>query len=351
LIIDFGTGMLLSIFLSFVLARKFKGRKYAIFVFVVIVLVSFFSAFGWITIHQYKAFPFKSTEYSRLHPVPLSYPFYASVFYDLGVLLRSPIDAIRIIYQIDFLAFEMTRATTPYSSFTLGRAPVYYSLFLLINILGALVGYWMRQSRIVAYTNRAIAWVHGETLIFLSVLWALGGYFFSWVIRSTYWGSRFYEFSAEIYVVRFLIPCLIVLFLLALFQNGRKAYKQLWNVIRLNKVGAILGLTWSVCALTLPFIIFNVRLYIGELPTIFFDSKYFIFLPVWLPPVIACEIMYSLKLLNNMILLFLIVYPVSVFTSVFISTTATASIENLIKRALKRQKSQRKTLGQTKIIS
>ena len=140
--------MFLSIFLSFVLARKFRGRKYAILIFALIVLVSFFSAFGWITIHQRTDWTHKTIQWYKFHPVPLSFPFYASVFYDLTVI-PLPIDLSRITYQIDFLTFEITRVTTYYSSFTLGDAFIYYFLFLLVNIVGAFVGYWISKSTIL----------------------------------------------------------------------------------------------------------------------------------------------------------------------------------------------------------
>ena len=140
--------MLLSTFLSFVLARKFQGRKYAIFVFVVIVLVSFFSAFGWITIHQRTDYTHKTVQWYKFHPVPLSFPVYASVFYHLTVG-PLPIDESEIIYQIGFLAFEIARVTTYYFSFTLVNVFNYYSFFLVVNIVGAFVGYWIGKSTIL----------------------------------------------------------------------------------------------------------------------------------------------------------------------------------------------------------
>jgi hypothetical protein len=155
LTIDSGAEMLLSILLSFVLARKFEGRKYAMLIFTVIVLVSFSSAFGWITIHQYEEFPLRTIEYYRLHPVPLSFPFYASTSLHLPITLLnySPIlglfNLTKIIYQIDFLTFEIISINTYYSSFTLKIAPLCYSFFLVVNVIGAIVGYWIGKSEIL----------------------------------------------------------------------------------------------------------------------------------------------------------------------------------------------------------
>jgi len=137
--------MLLSIFLSFVFVRKLKGKKCATLIVAFVVVASFFSAFGWITIHQRTDFTNKTVQWYRFHPVPLSFPVYASVFYGLTVV-PLPIDLSTVTYQIDFLTFEITRLTTYYSSFTLRDASVYYSLFLSLNIVGAFIGYWINKS-------------------------------------------------------------------------------------------------------------------------------------------------------------------------------------------------------------
>jgi hypothetical protein len=60
-----------------------------------------------------------------------------------------PIDESEIIYQIDFLAFEIARVTTYCSSFTLVDVFSYYSFFLVVNIVGAFVGYWIGKSTIL----------------------------------------------------------------------------------------------------------------------------------------------------------------------------------------------------------
>jgi len=137
--------MFLSMSLAFFLARKFQGKKYAISIVTLIVFGSFFSTFGWITIHQRTDYTQRTVQWYKFHPIPLSFPFYALVFYDLTVI-PLPIDLSKITYQINFLTFEITQFTTYYSSFTLRDASIYYSLFLSVNIVGALVGYWINIS-------------------------------------------------------------------------------------------------------------------------------------------------------------------------------------------------------------
>ena len=140
--------MLLSIFISFLLARRFRGRAYVTLIIVITFLVSFLSAFGWIRIHQHMDFTFKTVKYYRLHPVPLSFLFYASAFVELPAW-PLPFDLSRVIYQIDFLTFEIISVAIDYSSFTLGRASIYYSFFLLGNIAGAIIGYWISKSTFI----------------------------------------------------------------------------------------------------------------------------------------------------------------------------------------------------------
>jgi len=149
--------MLLSMFISFLLARRFRRRTYVTLIIVIIVLVSFFSAFGWIARRQRMDWTFKTVHYYTFHPIPISFPFYASIFYSWTVL-PGPIDGSMFTYQISFLTFEITRATTYYPSpFTLASASVYCSFFLLINIIGTFVGYWIGKLTIKNEHGNSVA--------------------------------------------------------------------------------------------------------------------------------------------------------------------------------------------------
>jgi len=133
--------MLLSTFISFLLARRFSKKTCLVLIIVTSVLISFLSAFGWITIHQRLNPPYEPTiYYYELHPIPLSFPFYASAFLDLPNIPFS-FDLCRINYKIDFLTAEIISDRIYYYAFTFGNAFSYYSFFLLVNIVGAAVGY------------------------------------------------------------------------------------------------------------------------------------------------------------------------------------------------------------------
>lgn len=135
--------------MSLLLIRKFSGRKYWILVIAVALMISSPSTFGRVETHQRTDFTFKTAQYYTISPVPLSFPFYVSVFYDFTVR-PLPIDGSRFTYQISFLTFEITRVTTLYPyPLTLATASAYLAFFLAVNIVGPAIVYWVSKSSIV----------------------------------------------------------------------------------------------------------------------------------------------------------------------------------------------------------
>ena len=128
--------MLLSMSLSFLLERKFGTRIYVQLMAILIIVVSLFSTGlpvfydGW--------------DYELKYPLPLSFPFYASIKKVPGpVPLVVPYPGIYILY---FLTFEISRSVTPFYFFQ-GMFFLHYSFFLLVNVVGAIVGYWISKSK------------------------------------------------------------------------------------------------------------------------------------------------------------------------------------------------------------
>jgi len=105
--------MLLSIFLSFLLARKLGARIYVLLVTIKIILVSLLSL-----------------------SFPLSFPFYSYIYAAVGPGSPGP------VYELYFLTLEIHRSME-----TNGMLFLYYSFFLLVNIVGAVIGYWMSKSK------------------------------------------------------------------------------------------------------------------------------------------------------------------------------------------------------------
>jgi len=76
--------MLLSMFISLLLARKFRGKTYVLFMAVSLALVTLFSM-GLPSYFPYRYKPMvweydpKSLLYELKSPLPLLFPFYASI--------------------------------------------------------------------------------------------------------------------------------------------------------------------------------------------------------------------------------------------------------------------------------
>jgi len=133
--------MLLSMFISFILARKFTGKTYVSLMTVSLILVSLFSMglpsrFDY---YQYAGFD----AYKLEHPLPISFPFYVSLQPVVVTLPRyGPIGS----YLLHFLTFDFVRDYVP---FTLGDLYLYYSFFLLVNLVGAILGYWISKTTFI----------------------------------------------------------------------------------------------------------------------------------------------------------------------------------------------------------
>ena len=125
--------MLLSIFISFLLARRFSGKIYVPLIVVAMILISI-SSVGWITIineHRIGVEP-QGT-------LPLSFPFNTIKIYVLG---SWP------VYSLRFLEFQIIEVF-PEHKWLLSSEQflLIYTFFLLVNIVGILIGYWMKTQR------------------------------------------------------------------------------------------------------------------------------------------------------------------------------------------------------------
>ncbi len=134
--------MFLSLFLSFVSARKLRNRKFSLLMIVVIVLVSFFSAFGMGRVDTYN-----STYYfTPTFPVPLSFPLYTLIDTTMVFITPPHLPPLHGYYQLYFLTVETGRFVFPLRSdlFLLVN-----SFFILVNSIGVIIGYWIGKSAIL----------------------------------------------------------------------------------------------------------------------------------------------------------------------------------------------------------
>lgn len=158
--------MLLSLFTSFLLTRMSRKKLYVLFMAIALFLISFFSVGvpESVTIPN-RSFQDTGTEGLMLNDFhPLSFPFYSSVYQREPVYFH---DVEWEEYRLNFVTMTLYGTRILYES-NLGAALsfswidyiLYFSLFLLVNIAGAVVGYWISNRR----------WLYSGVLISIVVL-------------------------------------------------------------------------------------------------------------------------------------------------------------------------------------
>ena len=122
--------MLLSMFISFLLARRFSRRIYVPLMVVVMILIST-SSVGWITMldeHRINVEP-------QCTP-PLSFPFHTIKMVQTWWRGGFP------VYSIRFLELQISEIVSEnYWFLTLRQVLLIHTFFLLVNIVGAILGW------------------------------------------------------------------------------------------------------------------------------------------------------------------------------------------------------------------
>jgi hypothetical protein len=146
--------MLLSILISFILARRFKGKIYVLLMTVVLILVSLLSIgfpSVWGTLRD------GTTIWQvNLPTTPLAFPFHTSISREyLAILLEGWIPPFPLppIYRVRlyFLAIQVwtNEITWNYLLLTSERIILLVSFFLLVNLAGAILGYWISKTTFI----------------------------------------------------------------------------------------------------------------------------------------------------------------------------------------------------------
>lgn len=142
--------MLLSMFMSFLLAKRFRGKLYVFLMAIVLALTSFFST-GFP--HYCSRVFFDRTESGVLleNPLLLTFPFHASL------CLERTIGFDRETYQLRFLTL-MFQEYSVYSEGPRGTLSLdiswsiyilFISFFILVNMVGAIIGYWISKKALI----------------------------------------------------------------------------------------------------------------------------------------------------------------------------------------------------------
>jgi len=123
--------MLLSMLLSLLTARWFKGKIYVLFnIFLIIVLST--ASIGVVDV--------QNLHFYLRKPIPVSYPFFASSIIDY-----SNGDSQKYLLHFIFEKFKVY----PTHNFLLGDFVPLYSLFLLLNLVGVIIGYWISKTTFI----------------------------------------------------------------------------------------------------------------------------------------------------------------------------------------------------------
>ena len=139
------SSMLLSMLISFLLARRFGGKTYVLLITVPLVLVSFLS-FGII------GSPSGTTLTPSYYPLPFSFPFYSI---DTVHPSWHALQTVAETYEFWFLVFKIAVVWEWYPLAQLRPSPygpITHSIFynyLLINLVGAIFGYWISKTTFI----------------------------------------------------------------------------------------------------------------------------------------------------------------------------------------------------------
>jgi len=151
--------MLLSMFISFLLARKFKGKVYVLSMIVVLILISLFSigvpsVWGTLEWHRLAVeYVGEGTTIWQLNipAIPLSFPFFASISVEYYILLFIVGYTSPPLYHVElyFLTNQIWANNYAHWFLTSEHIILLVSSFLLINLVGAIFGYWISKTSFI----------------------------------------------------------------------------------------------------------------------------------------------------------------------------------------------------------
>lgn len=145
--------MLLSILLSFVSSKLLRGKAYVLMILAFLIPATFLSVGGPRQWPNQRDFAAGGPTIFPTLPFPFSFPVYASFVIDRH-------DDV-IYYRLSFLNYVLSdrwifakySLSPPLFNFPSFYYVLYFSFFMLINVFGAMIGYWLGKS---AFIDRRI---------------------------------------------------------------------------------------------------------------------------------------------------------------------------------------------------
>jgi hypothetical protein len=152
--------MLLSMFTSFLLARRFKGKVYVLLMTVVLILMSLLSIgfpSVWGTLSSVNIILDGTTVWQvNLPAIPLSFPFHASISEPPPINIAGdwmPPIPFPPLYSVKlyFLAYQVwtNEMLGPLHLLTSEHIVLLLPFFLLVNLVGAILGYWISKATFI----------------------------------------------------------------------------------------------------------------------------------------------------------------------------------------------------------
>jgi len=145
--------MLLSMFISFLLARKFRGKTYVLLMVYILLLITMFSM-GFPNSVRVRWSHGERTVVTTfwkvyLPAIPLSFPFYAEIsevpVYTIAI--HQPPHPPRYDVKLFFLGLQIESLN--FIVLTTSHIIFSVSFFLLFNLVGAILGYWISKTTFI----------------------------------------------------------------------------------------------------------------------------------------------------------------------------------------------------------
>lgn len=286
--------VLLSIAASFLLSKRFHQQTYVILSAITLSIISLLSV--GLPCHETGVSsavpPGRPVQYSNgiviRHPVPLTFPFYASINHtSQSASAHDPSIAPTALefYQIDFFMLQLPQAdirTLVYRKLTWTNPPLtffyvewadyflYYTFFFSLNLLGAIGGYWIGKATWVAkllkrgrtsvtrHIDATVSLLEKMSLRFLVIFYV----FLATVeIAQTVLGFPEYEVGliARVFIVflndwawvyfPFRIVLTLIIVVLIYCYTTPRASRMLFGIISLITLAAVIWNTYSLIIL------------------------------------------------------------------------------------------------------
>jgi len=138
--------MLISMFVSLLLARKSKGKVFVLLMTAVLILMSV-SSIGFPSV--WGSYGCDTFWQVNSRTIPLSYPFHVNIFNSRHATINLLRYRTPPTYDMELFLFVFMIDELSLISFQVSHIILLVSFFLLINLVGAVFGYWINKTTLI----------------------------------------------------------------------------------------------------------------------------------------------------------------------------------------------------------